>query len=75
VLPEIAVAKIREDAPFDSVLHRLRRTTGIGAVINTAKVEPGQIVVRPRRYRLNVIKARMAGANMIIGSISIRAKR
>ena len=42
VLPEIAVAKIREDAPFDKVCYiGCGVTTGIGAVINTAKVEPG----------------------------------
>ena len=42
VLPEIAVAKIREDAPFDKVCYiGCGVTTGIGAVLNTAKVEPG----------------------------------
>ena len=42
VLPEIAVAKIREDAPFDKVCYiGCGATTGIGAVLNTAKVEPG----------------------------------
>src|SRR5438876_11385719 len=46
VLPEIAVAKIREDAPFDKVCYiGFGVTTGIGAVINTAKVEPGANVV------------------------------
>src|SRR5438046_9750647 len=46
VLPEIAVAKIREDAPFDKVCYiGCGVTTGIGAVINTAKVEPGFNVV------------------------------
>src|SRR5260370_815910 len=46
VLPEIAVAKIREDAPFDKVCYiGCGVTTGIGAVINTAKVEPGASVV------------------------------
>ena len=46
VLPEIAVAKIREDAPFDKVCYiGCGVTTGIGAVINTAKVEPGANVV------------------------------
>jgi S-(hydroxymethyl)glutathione dehydrogenase/alcohol dehydrogenase len=41
VLPEIALAKIREDAPFDKVCYiGCGVTTGIGAVINTAKVEP-----------------------------------
>ena len=54
VLPEIAVAKIREDAPFDKVCYiGCGVTTGIGAVINTAKVEPGADGdrVRPRRHR------------------------
>jgi Zn-dependent alcohol dehydrogenases, class III len=42
VLPEIAIAKIREDAPFDKVCYiGCGVTTGIGAVLNTAKVEPG----------------------------------
>jgi S-(hydroxymethyl)glutathione dehydrogenase/alcohol dehydrogenase len=46
VLPEIALAKIREDAPFDKVCYiGCGVTTGIGAVINTAKVEPGSNVV------------------------------
>ena len=46
VLPEIALAKIREDAPFDKVCYiGCGVTTGIGAVINTAKVEPGANVV------------------------------
>ena len=48
VLPEIAVAKIREDAPFDKVCYiGCGVTTGIGAVINTAKVEPGANVEQP----------------------------
>ena len=54
VLPEIALAKIREDAPFDKVCYiGCGVTTGIGAVINTAKVEPGaqRGRVRPRRHR------------------------
>ena len=52
VLPEIAV-KIREDAPFDKVCYiGCGVTTGIGAVINTAKVEQGaKAIVRPRRHR------------------------
>src|SRR5258708_548357 len=46
VLPEIAVANIREDAPFDKVCYiRCGRTPGIGAVLNTAQVEPGSKVV------------------------------
>ena len=54
VLPEIAVAKIREDAPFDKVCYiGCGVTTGIGAVLNTAKVEPGAkcVGVRARRHR------------------------
>ena len=71
VLPEIALAKIREDAPFDKVCYiGCGVTTGIGAVINTAKVEPGAnvVVFGLGGIGLNVIQgARMAGANMIIG--------
>ena len=71
VLPEIAVAKIREDAPFDKVCYiGCGVTTGIGAVINTAKVEPGAnvVVFGLGGIGLNVVQgARMAGANMIIG--------
>jgi len=71
VLPEIAVAKIRDDAPFDKVCYiGCGVTTGIGAVINTAKVEPGSnvIVFGLGGIGLNVIQgARMVGANMIIG--------
>ncbi len=71
VLPEIAVAKIRPDAPFDKVCYiGCGVTTGIGAVINTAKVEPGAnvVVFGLGGIGLNVIQgARMAGANMIIG--------
>ena len=71
VLPEIAVAKIREDAPFDKVCYiGCGVTTGIGAVINTAKVEPGTnvIVFGLGGIGLNVIQgARMVGANMIVG--------
>src|SRR5213595_96411 len=71
VLPEIAVAKIREDAPFDKVCYiGCGVTTGIGAVINTAKVEPGATVVvfGLGGIGLNVVQgARMAGANMIVG--------
>jgi len=71
VLPEIAVAKIREDAPFDRVCYiGCGVTTGIGAVINTAKVEPGASVVvfGLGGIGLNVVQgARMAGANMIVG--------
>ena len=71
VLPEIAVAKIREDAPFDKVCYiGCGVTTGIGAVINTAKVEPGASVVvfGLGGIGLNVVQgARMAGADMIVG--------
>jgi len=71
VLPEIAVAKIRDDAPFDKVcLIGCGVTTGIGAVINTAKVEPGAnvIVFGLGGVGLNVIQAaRLVGANMIVG--------
>jgi len=71
VLPEIAVAKIREDAPFDKVCYiGCGVTTGIGAVINTAKVEPGAncVVFGLGGIGLNVIQGlRLAGANMIIG--------
>ena len=71
VMPEIALAKIREDAPFDKVCYiGCGVTTGIGAVINTAKVEPGAnvVVFGLGGIGLNVIQgARLAGANMIIG--------
>ena len=71
VLPEIALAKIREDAPFDKVCYiGCGVTTGIGAVINTAQVEPGAnvVVFGLGGIGLNVVQgARMAGANMIIG--------
>ena len=71
VLPEIALAKIREDAPFDKVCYiGCGVTTGIGAVIHTAKVEPGAnvVVFGLGGIGLNVIQgARLAGANMIIG--------
>ncbi len=71
VLPEIAVAKIREDAPFDKVCYiGCGVTTGIGAVINTAKVEPGAnvVVFGLGGIGLNVVQgARMVGADKIIG--------
>jgi len=71
VLPEIAVAKIREDAPFDMVCYiGCGVTTGIGAVINTAKVEAGAnvVVFGLGGIGLNVVQgARMVGANKIIG--------
>src|SRR6059058_4154147 len=71
VLPEIAVAKIRPDAPFDKICYiGCGVTTGIGAVINTAKVEAGAscIVFGLGGIGLNVIQGlRLAGADMIIG--------
>jgi S-(hydroxymethyl)glutathione dehydrogenase/alcohol dehydrogenase len=71
VLPEIAVAKIRSDAPFDKVCYiGCGVTTGIGAVINTAKVEAGAnvVVFGLGGIGLNVVQgARMVGANKIIG--------
>jgi S-(hydroxymethyl)glutathione dehydrogenase / alcohol dehydrogenase len=71
VLPEIALAKIREDAPFEKVCYiGCGVTTGIGAVINTAKVEPGAnvVVFGLGGIGLNVIQgARMAGADKIVG--------
>ena len=71
VVPEIALAKIREDAPFDKVCYiGCGVTTGIGAVINTAKVEAGAkvVVFGLGGIGLNVIQgARMVGANKIIG--------
>jgi len=71
VLPEIALAKIREDAPFDKVCYiGCGVTTGIGAVINTAKVEPGAnvVVFGLGGIGLNVVQgARLVGANKIIG--------
>ncbi len=71
VVPEIALAKIREDAPFDKVCYiGCGVTTGIGAVIYTAKVEPGSkvVVFGLGGIGLNVVQgARLAGADMIIG--------
>src|SRR5271163_3986972 len=71
VLPEIALAKIRPDAPFDKVCYiGCGVTTGIGAVINTAKVEPGAnvVVFGLGGIGLNVIQGcRIAGADMIVG--------
>jgi S-(hydroxymethyl)glutathione dehydrogenase/alcohol dehydrogenase len=71
VMPEIALAKIREDAPFDKVCYiGCGVTTGIGAVIFTAKVEPGAnvVVFGLGGIGLNVIQgAKMAGADMIVG--------
>ena len=71
VLPEIAVAKVREDAPFDKICYiGCGVTTGVGAVVNTAKVEPGSnvVVFGLGGIGLNVIQgARMVGANKIVG--------
>jgi S-(hydroxymethyl)glutathione dehydrogenase/alcohol dehydrogenase len=78
VLPEIALAKIRADAPFDKVCYiGCGVTTGIGAVINTAKVEPGAnvAVFGLGGIGLNVVQgAKLAGANMIIG-VDLNEKR
>ena len=79
VLPEIAVAKIRSDAPFDKVCYiGCGVTTGIGAVIYTAKVEPGSkvVVFGLGGIGLNVIQAaRMVGAETIVGVDLNPAKR
>src|SRR5213592_2254469 len=78
VLPEIALAKIREDAPFEKVCYiGCGVTTGIGAVINTAKVESGAnvVVFGLGGIGLNVIQgARLVGANKIIG-VDINPRR
>jgi S-(hydroxymethyl)glutathione dehydrogenase/alcohol dehydrogenase len=71
VLPEIALAKVREDAPFEKICYiGCGVTTGIGAVFNTAKVQPGDnvVVFGLGGIGLNVIQgARIAGANKIVG--------
>ena len=71
VLPEIAVAKVRADAPFDKICYiGCGVTTGVGAVINTAQVEMGStaVVFGLGGIGLNVIQGlRLAGADMIIG--------
>ena len=71
VMPEIALAKIRADAPFDKVFYvGCGVTTGIGAVVNTAKVEPGStaIVFGLGGIGLNVVQGlRLVGARMIVG--------
>jgi S-(hydroxymethyl)glutathione dehydrogenase/alcohol dehydrogenase len=78
VMPEIALAKVREDAPFDKICYiGCGVTTGIGAVIFTAKVEPGAnvVVFGLGGIGLNVIQgARLAGADMIVG-IDVNPKR
>ena len=79
VLPEIALAKIREDAPFDKVCYiGCGVTTGLGAVMNTAKAEPGSNVVifGLGGIGLNVIQgARIAGCDMIVGVDTNPAKQ
>jgi S-(hydroxymethyl)glutathione dehydrogenase/alcohol dehydrogenase len=79
VVPEIALARIRADAPFDKVCYiGCGVTTGIGAVLNTAKVRPGDSVVvfGLGGIGLNVIQgARLAGAAMIVGVDVNPAKR
>ena len=71
VMPEIALAKVRSDAPFDKICYiGCGVTTGIGAVIFTAKVEPGAnvVVFGLGGIGLNVIQgAKLAGADMIVG--------
>jgi S-(hydroxymethyl)glutathione dehydrogenase/alcohol dehydrogenase len=71
VLPEIAVARVREDAPFDKICYiGCGVTTGVGAVINTAKAEPGcrAIVFGLGGIGLNVIQGlRLIGADQIVG--------
>ena len=71
VVPEIALAKVREDAPFDRICYvGCGVTTGVGAVINTAKVQVGDTVVvfGLGGIGLNVVQgARIAGARMIAG--------
>src|SRR5678810_288440 len=78
VLPEIALAKIRSDAPFEKVCYiGCGVTTGIGAVTNTAKVEPGAnvVVFGLGGIGLNVVQgARLAGADMIVG-VDLNPKR
>jgi S-(hydroxymethyl)glutathione dehydrogenase/alcohol dehydrogenase len=79
VLPEIALAKIDPNAPFDKVFYiGCGVTTGVGAVLNTAKVEPGAtaVVFGLGGIGLNVIQGlRMAGADMIIGVDLNNAKK
>jgi S-(hydroxymethyl)glutathione dehydrogenase / alcohol dehydrogenase len=78
VLPEIAVAKIRSDAPFDKACYiGCGVTTGVGAVVKTAKVEPGAhvVVFGLGGIGLNVVQgARLAGATMIVG-VDLNSKR
>ncbi len=78
VLPEIALAKVRNDAPFDKICYiGCGVTTGIGAVIFTAKVEPGAnvVVFGLGGIGLNVVQgARLAGADKIIG-VDVNGRR
>jgi len=78
VVPEIALAKVREDAPFDKICYiGCGVTTGVGAVINTAKAEPGSniVVFGLGGIGLNVIQgAKLVGANMIVG-VDLNPKR
>ncbi|MEQ8509506.1 MAG: S-(hydroxymethyl)glutathione dehydrogenase/class III alcohol dehydrogenase [Rhodospirillaceae bacterium] len=71
VMPEIAVAKVRKDAPFDKICYiGCGVTTGVGAVAFDAKVEPGSnvVVFGLGGIGLNVIQgARMVGADKIVG--------
>jgi S-(hydroxymethyl)glutathione dehydrogenase/alcohol dehydrogenase len=71
VLPEISLAKVRNDAPFDKICYiGCGVTTGVGAVLFTAKVQPGDkvVVFGLGGIGLNVIQgARIAGADMIVG--------
>jgi S-(hydroxymethyl)glutathione dehydrogenase/alcohol dehydrogenase len=79
VVPEIAVAKIRDDAPFDKVCYiGCGVTTGVGAVLNTAKVEPGSkvVVFGLGGIGLNVVQgAKLVGADMIVGIDTNPARR
>jgi S-(hydroxymethyl)glutathione dehydrogenase/alcohol dehydrogenase len=78
VLPEIAVARVRADAPFDKICYiGCGVTTGVGAVIFTAKVQPGDrvVVFGLGGIGLNVVQgARLAGADQIIG-VDVNPKR
>src|SRR6202048_2248536 len=71
VVPEIALAKVRDDAPFEKICYiGCGVTTGIGAVLNTAKVQTGDrvVVFGLGGIGLNVVQgARLAGASMIVG--------
>lgn len=71
IVPEIALANVRKDAPFDKICYiGCGVTTGLGAVVNTAKVEPGSvaIVFGLGGIGLNVLQGlRMVGAKMIVG--------